>query len=474
MTNTFNSMTRVRTLCLSIFLVMGFSPTMAAEPKPSASHVLDLNSAVNAALINDPWLMGNKHSQEAIQSMSVAAGTLPDPKISIGLANVAADTLDLNQEAMTQFKIGVSQVFPRGNSLAIKKEQLEMLSAQYPYQRQDREASVVVTISKLWLDAYRAQESIALIEKDRALFEQLADVANASYSTAVGRTQQQDIIRAELELTRLEDRLSILKQHQDTTKQQLAEWFNDSFLAKAPEKDSKIGFVLPSKLTLSRELPSITLLQPALSTDTSEVNPQLLFEFLSVHPAIGALDQKIKASNTGIELAKQKYKPEWGVNAGYGFRDADAFGNDRADLFSVGISFDVPIFTANRQDKQVQSAVSQASAVKTEKWLLLRKLMASFESERARLLRLNERKILYQSKLLPQMHDQAEASLSAYTNDTGDFAEVVRARIAELNATIDALDINVERQKSIIQLNYFFMVSANDMINRGSRLGEVQ
>ena len=53
------------------------------------------------------------------------------------------------------------------------------------------------------------------------------------------------------------------------------------------------------------------------------------------------------------------------------------------------------------------------------------------------------------------MDEQAEASLNAYTNDNGDFSEVVRARIAELNARIEALNINVDIQKSISKINYF-------------------
>ena len=61
-------------------------------------------------------------------------------------------------------------------------------------------------------------------------------------------------------------------------------------------------------------------------------------------------------------------------------------------------------------------------------------MIADFEKARAQLFRLNERQNLYKNDLLPQMHEQAEASLTAYTNDDGDFAEVVRARIAELNA----------------------------------------
>ena len=94
---------------------------------------------------------------------------------------------------------------------------------------------------------------------------------------------------------------------------------------------------------------------------------------------------------------------------------------------------------------------------------MLRNLVASFEAAKVQLRRLDERRALYKDQLLPQTQDQAEASLTAYTNDDGDFAEVVRARIAELNANIVALDIEVERQKTIIQMNYFLMTSASEI-----------
>ncbi len=120
------------------------------------------------------------------------------------------------------------------------------------------------------------------------------------------------------------------------------------------------------------------------------------------------------------------------------------------------MSLSVPLFTANRQDREYSAAVSKREAIKTEKWQILRQLKAGFETARAQLANLNERKDLYENQLLPQMAEQAEASLTAYTNDDGDFAEVVRARIAELNAKIDALNIEVDRQKTILQLNYYF------------------
>jgi outer membrane protein TolC len=136
------------------------------------------------------------------------------------------------------------------------------------------------------------------------------------------------------------------------------------------------------------------------------------------------------------------------------------FNDDRADFFSVGVAFDLPLFTSKRQDQQVQSAIASAEALRTEKWLALRNMIAAFETQRSKLLRLNQRQGLYQSRLLQEMQEQADASLTAYTTDDGDFSEVMRARIDELNARIDALDIEVDRLKTISQLNYFFATSS--------------
>ncbi len=467
----------------SVLLMLGWMPVITTgaetqeiidERKSSISQdVLTLEMAVSAALEKDPWLVGNQHIQDSIEAMSVSAGTLPDPKVSISTLNLPVDTFDIGQENMTNFlKVGVSQMFPRGDSLVIRKKQLELEADQYPYQRQDRKARLAVKISQLWLDAYKAQESIALIENDRSLFEQLVDVAEIGYASAYGMTQQQDIIRAQLELTRLDDRLTKLYQQQEMFQRRLSEWLSDYFVNQYLEKTESGKSLQVSTLQLDKKLPDIKVFNSQLSDQESEINPEILYKYFSQHPSVKALDQKIESTNAGIDLAKQKYKPEWGINAGYGFRAENQFGNDRADFLSFGVTFDLPLFTANKQDKEVESAVYKAEAVKTDKWLLLRKLIASFDTAKTSLLRLNQRQELYQSQLLPQMHEQAEASLSAYTNDEGDFAEVVRARIADLNAEIDALDINVERQKSIVQLNYFFSDDANEIITENQTSGE--
>ncbi|KAF7780019.1 hypothetical protein PMAN_a0985 [Pseudoalteromonas marina] len=439
---------------LSTALILGLSVFSA-----QAEKVVSLEQAITLAQQNDPWLHGSRLKQSAVENRSIASGTLPDPKVSLGIMNLPTDTWDLDQEGMTQLKVGVSQMFPRGDSLEIKKDQLQIESTKFPLLREDRKAKLKSQVSQLWLDAYLAQQTIKLIEDDWSLFEQMAEVAKASYSNVVGKTRQQDVIRAQLEIVQLDDRLTSQKQKLETTIARLNEWLH---IYDADRLNESFNFdAQPLEFSVSKELPSIQLNNPTV-LKASNYSRNLLAQELSNHPVILAIDIKRKASEKGIELAKQQYEPQWGVNASYAYRDNMPSGDSRADLFSVGVTFDLPLFTENRQDKQVAASIADSETIKTEKLLLTKQMISVLEKELRQLKRLSDRQSIYQEQLLKQTHDQAEASLTAYTNDDGDFAEVVRARIAELNTRISALRIDVDALKTVARINYFFAHSQSN------------
>lgn len=432
----------------------------------AAETALSLNEAIRVAQQNDPWIHGNKLKQKAVEMRSIASSSLPDPTVSVGLMNLPTDGFSFDQENMTQLKVGVSQMFPRGDSLALKQQQLKIESTSFPLMRENRLAQLKTQVSQVWLDAYLAQQTIALIKSDWALFEQMAEVAKASYSNAVGQTRQQDVIRAQLEIVQLEDRLAEQQQYYDTAMAKLDEWmyrYNpqsniDMFIADGTQ----------SKLKISKQLPDI----PLVTAKPETIPREQIVEKLLNHPAIRAIGVKQNASQKGVEIAKQSYKPQWGVNASYAYRDDMPSGMSRADFFSVGVSFDLPLFTENRQDKQVAASVAEAEAVRTDKLLALKQMLSSLEKELAQLARLRERQLIYRDKLLTQTNEQAEASLTAYTNDDGDFAEVVRARIAELNARIAAMKLDVEALKTIARINYYFTGSETNSMNLHHGEGE--
>ncbi len=234
-----------RGLLLAALLIGAVAPVRAA---------LSLPQAIEQAQRNDPWLAGSSYRQQALEARSIAAGTLPDPMVDVGFASLPTDTFDFDQEAMTQFKVGVSQKFPRGDSRELERQRLAQLGNQQPFQREDRRARVAVSVAGDWLEAWRAQESIRLIEADRELFDQLVDVAQSSYASALGRTRQQDLVRAQLELTRLEDRLTVLREQFDSAGARLGEW-----LRPGPDRWQAGAWERPVP---DASPPSIELLQP--------------------------------------------------------------------------------------------------------------------------------------------------------------------------------------------------------------------
>lgn len=441
----------------SLLLSLGFS-IQVPEVKKAVIDNFSLSKVLKLSIKNDPWLLGNEYSQKSLELKSTSVSTYADPKITLSAANLPSDTFSLNQEAMTQVKVGVSQVFPRGNTLEIKKEQLLLQASQFPHQREDRKAKVTVNVAKLWFDIYQTQESIAMIEKDRFLFEQLIDISESSYASSFGRTRQQDVIRAQLELTRLDDKLTSLKQKKETLILSLSKWL---YTFSNENKLDAINLSL-NDIVLPKDLPSIKLFN---MKNFRNKNNEALSNKFKEHPSIKSIDQKIKASAKNISLAKQKYKPQFAANASYALRADDNMGNSRTNLFSAGISFDIPIFTSKKQDKDLEASILRTRVVKIEKILQLRRLASSFETLKIKLKRLEQREELYKNELLPQMSEQAEASLSAYTNDDGAFTEVVRSLISQLNAKIDALKIKVEIQKNIIQLNYLTIEKSTQILN---------
>ena len=405
---------------------------------------MTMQDAVKIAIQQDPWLTGNQLQEQALRVASEGANNLPDPMLSMGLLNLPSDGFAFDEEPMTQFKVGVAQTFPRGDSLAIKQKQLSYQADQHPYQREDRKAKIQVIVSQIWLNAIKADQIIRLIERDRVLFEQLVDIVKASYSSAQGNTRQQDVVSAQLELARLDDRLITVNSQRDIALTNLSEWLTPSAKLAVSETFAANASV-PTSPELSDEIKG--LLQRADNMG--------LLQLLTHHPALLAIEQTVKAGDTAVKLAKQKYKPQWGVNASYAYRDDDQFGQSRADFFSIGITVDVPIFGYAQQDSEVAASRLTAQAIETEKRLLQQHMLAQMLNLYQQETRFGQREAGFLSAILPQIQEQADASLSAYTNDDGDFSEVMRARISQLSAQIDLIDIQIEKCKIRMQLWYF-------------------
>lgn len=393
---------------------------------------LSYQHAITTATSQDVWQQGNEFKRQALVAKSHVASVLPEPTMSLSLANLGADNLAFNQQQMTQLKVGIAQQFARGDSLSLDKRRLLELSSQYPMLGRDRSAKLAALVGELWLRAYAAQRTMSLIEADRPLFEQLVELAQRSYQVGQGHTMQQDVVSAQLQLSELDDRLTQLELLRQSYQQQLHQWLPAQLVA----------------LELSHRLPSI----PRYTLPSNE---QGWTNQMAIHPAVLAIDAKQRASRTAVALTEQHNKIKWGVNGQYGWRDNTPGGSSRADLLSIGVTFDVPMFNHDKHRSNINAAKATTQVIQTDKLLLINRLKSNALALEKRLSLLGQRQSRYQTQLLVQSREQTQAVLSAYSNAQGDFSSVVLARVNELNRRIEAFNIEIEQYVTRVKLNYF-------------------
>lgn len=188
-------------------------------------------------------------------------------------------------------------MLPRGDVLKIKSAQLTTEAEKFPLLNANRNAQVEKQVTQLWLDAYLAQKTIRLINDDKGLFEQMVDIAKASYSTAVGKTRQQDVIRAQLELLRLDDRLVTEQQKLETAKAGLSEWFYQS-----NQENSSFYFQdAISNFSVDNTLPHLSLSNGQWLKNNTPSKSELA-QLLVNHPVVLAVDVKQRSLNRALNL----------------------------------------------------------------------------------------------------------------------------------------------------------------------------
>lgn len=402
-----------------IFLFIAAS----ASARPDAS--LNLAEAERLALANEPGIAAAQSRARSMDEKSVATSALPDPQVRLGVMNLPVDSYDFSQEPMTQKQIGIQQMFPPAGSRKAMRRQFGYQSDAFEQTAAARSRQVLRDVRQAWLEVYYWQQAQRTVMENRDLFRQLVKVTRSLYS--VGRQNQQDMVRAELEFNRLDDRLLQIEEQVQRSRAVLAQWIG--FEAHRPIADH-----LPDWQGYD---------------DLNELKTGL-----ARHPLLQSASAMVASSNAGVDLARSKYKPMFGVDLSYGKREDDMLGNPRDDFVSAMVMVSVPLFTGNRQDREVRAAIHNQSASQSDRDVLLRDLTRQLDETFARWQQLQFRIDLYDESITGQSRLQAQATLQAYQSDTGDFNDVMRAYISDLNTQLEFIRLQTDRARVYAQLEY--------------------
>jgi len=372
---------------------------------------LTLAAALLRVQAENPALAEIQARAEAMAAIPSQVSSLPDPIVSFHALNLPTDTFDVDQEPMTQLQFGVSQQIPFPGKLTIRKRVATHQAQAATSNVDEIRLRLNRDITTLWWRLFFLDRSLDVIDINTSLLRQFIEIAQTKYK--VGQGLQQDVLLAQLELSKLLDRNILLV---SSRKQEAARL--NALLNQATDTP----IVLPL-------LKDITTALPKLKTVASIIDMAQ-----KSRPALTEKRLLIDAATARQELAEHDVYPDFNVGAAYGFRDGNNMdGSDRADFLSLKIGINVPLFADSKQKQAIsqrRSEVKQQQYALQDSWLVIQ---ADITSTLADYERRQEQTMLYNTGILPQARLTVASMLAGYQVNKVDFLNLIRAQITLYN-----------------------------------------
>ena len=399
---------------LGVALSLSVTGVSAAE-----EAVIRLDPLVQEALEKNPKILAARERHTALKEKIPQAGALEDPMLGAGVVNLP-NNFDFNDEDMTMKEISVSQKFPfpgkRGLSEEVAAKEAEAGGAEVD----DVANQVARDVKTTFYDLSHVYRAMEVTQRYKSILEELVKTAQTRYSLGLGI--QDDIIRNQVEISKMVDDLIMLEQK----KRAIAAKLN--YLLNRPQS-SPIG--RPAEFEYRRMTFSIEELQQQALAD---------------NPMLKALKQDIAGRNKNVALAKKDYLPDFNVKVAYGQRD------DRLDMYTGMVELNLPIFFKSKQERKVAEAyadVRSAQAKYDSAQNEIFYMIADMGSMTQRL----ERKIdLYRTGIIPQARLQIDTAMSAYMVNKADFMTLLDSRMRLYRYELDYHEALTDYEKSLAGL----------------------
>lgn len=400
---------------VAVFFTAAFAAFILLLASSLQAQVMQLDPVlsehIREAQKNNPDLTAWHDRVEAASQRIPQADAWPDPTLGFSAANLPTNTFAFDQEPMTAVWIQAGQRIPLGGKPSAMTHIAENNYEAAQNGEEAQKFDIAREIAGTWYDWAYWREAVATVDANIQLLDDLIAVARRKYET--GRGLQQDILRAETERSRLEDRRVGLRQMALTTGRRLA-----VLMGRKPDDVPEV----PSGLTMD-----------FAAMDRN----QLLSQLLDRNPSLKRMRAELASSESRITLARRNWWPDLNLGVGYGFRQDSPQDMERPDFFTVSAGISIPLYGGRKQGR----AVEEAKAMSGETEAKLQSLELDLRFSLDRFLdedgRLQEQVKLYQEGVEPQAEATLSAATAEYTVGKVDFEALMMAETALYNARLD-------------------------------------
>ena len=359
---------RIFLMVCGLFSILG-SPTSAHEPP------LNLQTLIEEAYRQNPEIQAAKHRWEAAKAVILQVETLPDPVVGFGYRG---------PDIMREGRIQVQQAIPFPKKLRLKGELASKKAEQINQEFRAVQLRVKAEVKIAYFTLHFIEVSFAVVKKNLLILKQLQKTAQARYR--VGKALQQDVFRAQVELSREMERLMSLDQE----------------LQSVRAKMNRILHRPPTTPLGTTEAPALTSLPHTLDelNDLVKKNSPLLH--VETHG--------IERNQSAVALAQREYYPDFFVSLGamQSFRSdqlQDAFG-----MFGI----EVPLYYTTKQRYGEKEALANLEVAKKSYDTVLQQALFQVRDNFERARRAERLVRLFEKAIIPQASLVLKSSMAGY------------------------------------------------------------
>lgn len=364
-------------------------PTNARPIEPEFQGARPVEFYVGQAVERNPQIMASYQAVAAQVEVIPQVTALDDPMLTNTIWPIAERS---PQSLMGRMPYGLmaSQQLPWFGKLRVKGEAAQQEVRMAVARLAQAELKVIEEVHLAYYELYFNQRAIDVTLENRQLLEDLLQIAEARYRT--GDTSQQDIIRAQVEVDRVDQRLITLRQALDQGQADLAQLLHI-------HPDSK-----PEALT-----------ELTPSSVPSEID-RLYDLATGCRPELQEQMAAIVREQRSVELARLDYYPDVNVGLMWDVMTTDqamAPNADGMDNLGFTIGMNIPLWRnrlqagVNEAEQRVAQSARQYDATLDETFRQIRRRMVQARSQ-------EEQIRLYRENIIPRSQQTLEISIADY------------------------------------------------------------
>jgi len=387
-------------------------PLMAQGPIRAPQPLAEL---IEEGLAQNKEIQSLEAKVQSLQEGVSFAGSLEDPRLGFGVLNLPTDSWEFDEEPMTQKTVFLAQKFPWFGKLSLKSQGQALMASEQQALLEAKKLELARKTAIAYYELGFVVTNHEINERLTGMVTQLLKVAETRYASGEGL--QQDVLQAQVELSKLLDEKIVLEKRRRTLRDQINELLNrEQFFSINPLVD--------------------------LSYPNVEVDFQALKEMkersLAKNPWLQLRQTKVAQSEVEIKLAKKEYWPDMDFRVAYGQREDDPSGGNRPDFFSATVTINVPLWAKSRQNKKLAAAKKSHEAAIKSLRNLAESLPFQVDALATEIKNTQKNYKLYEDALLVQSEQWARSSLAAYEVGKVEFNTMVNAQIMLLRAELQA------------------------------------